>query len=50
MFRIGVAALHDVSALIFNPAVCAEVRLRRQIAGAESVAKKEAKKAGTSYP
>ena len=50
MFRIDVAAWPEVAALILCPAVCAELRFRREIPGAGSVAKKEAKKAGTSYP
>ena len=50
MLRIGVAVLPDVAALILYPAVCAERSLVRQIAGPGSATKKEAKKAGTSYP
>ena len=50
MFRIDVAALPDVVELIFSAAVCVELRLADEISGAGTVAKKEAKKAGTSYP
>ena len=50
MFRIDVSVLPDVAADFLRAAVCAELRLAREIPGAGSVAKKEAKKAGTSYP
>ena len=50
MFRIDVAVLPDVVEELLCAAVCVELRLGRQISGAASVAKKEAKKAGTSYP
>ena len=50
MFRIDVAAWPEVAALIFSSAVCAELRLAREIPGPGSAAKKEAMKAGTSYP
>ena len=50
MFRIDVAVLPDVAALILYPAVCAELRLADEIPGPGTATKKEAKKAGTSYP
>ena len=50
MFRIDVSVLPDVSEDFLRAAVCAEVRFRREIPGVGTVTKKEAKKAGTSYP
>ena len=50
MLRIGVAVSADVSERILYPTVCAELRLGREIPGPGTAAKKEAKKAGTSYP
>ena len=50
MLRIGVAALADVVESFLCPAVCAEPGFRDEIPGAGSATKKEAKKAGTSYP
>ena len=50
MLRIDVAAWSDVSELFLYPAVCAERSFGREIPGAGSATKKEAKKAGTSYP
>ena len=50
MFRIDVSVLHDVVETFLFSTVCAGLCLMQQIAGAGSVAKKEAKKAGTSYP
>ena len=50
MFRIDVSVLPDVSADFLCSTVCVELRLGREIPGAGTVANKEAKKAGTSYP
>ena len=50
MLRIGVAVWPDVSELLLRPTVCAELRLADEIPGPGTAAKKEAKKAGTSYP
>ena len=50
MSRIDVSVLADVSALLLCSTVCAEPGLVREIPGAGSATKKEAKKAGTSYP
>ena len=50
MFRIDVADLESIYIVLLRPTVCAERSFRDEIPGAGSVAKKEAKKAGTSYP
>ena len=50
MFRIDVSVLPDVSDDFLRPAVCAEPGFRDEIPGAGTATKKEAKKAGTSYP
>ena len=50
MFRIDVAVSADVVATFLRPAVCAGLSLVREIPGPGSATKKEAKKAGTSYP
>ena len=50
MFRIDVADLESIDIHFLRPAVCAEPGFRREIPGAGSATKKEAKKAGTSYP
>ena len=50
MFRIDVAALPDVDESFLCTAVCTEARWADEIPGPGTVAKKEAKNAGTSYP
>ena len=50
MFRIDVADLESIDICFLCPAVCAEVRLADEIPGPGTATKKEAKKAGTSYP
>ena len=50
MFRIDVSVLPDVAALILCSTVCAGRSFPHEIPGPGSATKKEAKKAGTSYP
>ena len=50
MFRIDVSVLPDVSEDFLCTAVCAEPGLVDEIPGPGTATKKEAKKAGTSYP
>ena len=50
MLRIDVAVSPGVAADFLCTAVCAEPGFRREIPGPGTATKKEAKKAGTSYP
>ena len=50
MFRIDVADLESIDITFLRAAVCVEPGLGREIPGTGSATKKEAKKAGTSYP